>query len=429
MVSRRVVLKIGIASGALAAVGRDPSAGSLLAGAASAGSTRPTSQDMADRLNDNIYTRLLNVKPHLAAHEHITRLGGNRVSPPVISAMNQANDFFVDMHELALAAGKRIADWMGAEDAIVTAGGFSSMVLASAACLTGTDPKKIEALPQVDWEPRECLIPFGHRFEYDRAYRCAGATIVEATSRADLSKRVTPNTALIAGLAIVEKQDLFAPPLPVAKATPVTKEVLLPEEIIQFANQQGIPVVIDMASDIPPKTNLTRFIECGADLVVISGGKGIGGPQSSGILAGRKPLIEAARLNAYPNNQIGRGMKVGKEEIVGLVTALQHFVEADYDAEVRQWNDRAKWLAGQLGNVRGLTAVYSLNTMGYADVELSWDLEIIPLTEAEVKSALREYDPKVEYLITLRTRLLNQSETRLLADTLVRFFEKHSVSR
>ena len=132
-------------------------------------------------------------------------------------------------------------------------------------------------------------------------------------------------------------------------------------------------------------------------------------------------------MNAYPNNQIGRGMKVGKEEIIGLVTALEHFVKTDYDAEIAQWNDRAKWLAEQLGNVKGLTAVYSLNTMGYADVELSWNPDIIPLTEAEVKSGLRDYDPKIEYLITVRTRLLNQTETRLLADSLVRFFEKHSI--
>ena len=429
MVSRRALIKIGMASGALATLDQIRPSAATLGGDKPDQDTPPSAKDLAGRLKDNIYTRLLGVKPHLAAHEHITRLGGNRVSPAVLAAMNQANDFFVDMHELNLAAGKRIAQWMGAEDAIVTAGGFSAMVLAAAACLTGTDPEKMEALPQVNWKRRECLIPFGHRFEYDRAYRCAGATIVEATSRDDLSKRVNPDTALIAGLAMVEKQDLFAPPLPASKASPVNKEVFLPEELIHFANQQGIPVVIDMASDIPPKKNLTRFIECGADLVVVSGGKGIGGPQSSGILAGRKSLIEAARLNAYPNNQIGRGMKVGKEEIVGLVTALQHFIESDYNVEVQQWNDRAKWLADQLGNVQGLTADYSLNTMGYADVELSWNPDIIPLTEAEVKSRLRQYDPKVEYLITVRTRLLGQTETRLLADTLVRFFEKHSVRR
>ena len=429
MVSRRALIKIGMASGALATLDQIRPSAATLGGDKPDQDTPHSAEDLAGRLKDNIYTRLLGVQPHLAAHEHITRLGGNRVSPAVLDAMNQANDFFVDMHELNLAAGKRISQWMGAEDAIVTAGGFSAMVLAAAACLTGTDPTRIEALPQVNWKPRECLIPFGHRFEYDRAYRCAGATIVEATSRDDLSKRINPNTALIAGLAIVEKQDLFAPPLPVSKATPVSKEVFLPEELIHFANQQSIPVVIDMASDIPPKRNLTRFIECGADLVVISGGKGIGGPQSSGILAGRKSLIEAARLNAYPNNQIGRGMKVGKEEIVGLVTALQHFVESDYEAEVQQWNDRAKWLAEQLDQVRGLSADYSLNTMGYADVELSWDPQVIPLTESEVKSKLRRYDPQVEYLITVRTRLLTENETHLLAQTLTRFFSGHSTTK
>ncbi|MCH2182567.1 MAG: aminotransferase class V-fold PLP-dependent enzyme [Mariniblastus sp.] len=424
MVSRRNLLKIGIASGVLGQVNQVAQGGTCLPQDEPAAPLSP--QQLNDRLKDNIYTRLLQVQPHLGAHEHITRLGGNRVAPSVQAAMNEANEFLVDMHELNLAAGKRVAELIGAEDAMITAGGFSAMILAAAGCLTGTDPQRIESLPQVDWQPNECLIPHGHRFEYDRAYRCAGATIVEAADRQDLSRRVGPNTALIAGLAIVEKQDVFAPPLPARTAQAVGPEVILPEELIEFANKKKVPVIIDMASDIPPKRNLTRFLKLGADLVAISGGKGIGGPQSTGILAGRKRWIEAARLNAYPHNHIGRGMKVGKEEVIGLVTALERFVRSDYDVEIEQWNRRARWLADQLQTLDGVTAVYSQNTMGYGDVELSWDPEIIPLTDREVKSELRGFDPKVEYLITLRTRLLTEQETRLLAVTLTRYFKSRA---
>ena len=234
---------------------------------------------------------------------------------------------------------------------------------------------------------------------------------------------------MIAGLALVEKQNVFAPPFPKKVAQPVEPSVFLPEELIRFANERKVPVIIDMASDIPPQNNLTRFLQLGADLVVVSGGKGIGGPQSTGILAGRKELIAAARLNAYPNNQIGRGMKVGKEEVIGLVTALEHFVQSDYRQEIGTWNRRARWLADQLNLLYGVQAVYSMNTMGYADVDLSWDQEIIPLSNSELKSELRDYEPKIEFLITLRTRLLTDEETRLLAVTLTRFFKSRSRSQ
>ena len=419
MVTRRAIIKIGFAGG-------------FLNGVPNLNSKQPVikpfsydSDDLETVYSDNIYTRLLGVRPHLPAHEHITRLGGNRLRPEVLKSMRQANDFLVDMHQLNLAAGKRVAELIGAEDAIITCGAFSSMLLASAACLTGTDMAKIESLPQVNWERSECLIPYGHSFEYERAYRCAGASLVKPTSRTDLATCLTKKTAFLAGLALVEKQNVFAPPLPLNKTTPVTNEVYLPIELIEFANQREIPVIIDMASDIPPKNNLTRFLDAGADLIAVSGGKAIGGPQSTGILAGKKELIQAARLNAYPNDQIGRGMKVSKEEIIGLIIALEHFLASDYDAEIDQWNGRAKWLFEQLKQVPGLRPSYSPNTMGYADVELSWDPELIPLSEKQVKQYLRDTEPRVEYLITLRTRLLTQPETEYLAKTLSRFFNAH----
>ena len=418
MVTRRAAIKIGLAGGLFNTVSYRTDSPPPV--------STPSLSDETDieaQYADNIYTQLLGVQPHLPAHEHITRLGGNRLSPEVIESMQQANGFFVDMHQLTLRAGERVAELIGAEDALITCGAFSAMVLGAAACLTGTDMEKVEALPQVDWIQSECLIPYGHAFEYDRAYRCAGATLVHARTRADLAACVTKKTALIAGLAIVEKQNVFAPPLPQDKATPVTDEVYQPIELIDIANQARIPVIIDMASDIPPKSNLTRFLKAGADLIAVSGGKGIGGPQSTGILAGKKELIQAARLSAYPNNQLGRGMKVSKEEIIGLVTALERFIAMDYDAEVKRWNQRAEWLVGRLKQVPGLRPALSLNTMGYADVDLSWDPNVIPLNEEQVKGKLREYDPKVEYLITLRTRLLTERETEYLAKTLARFFD------
>lgn len=136
----------------------------------------------------------------------------------------------------------------------------------------------------------------------------------------------------------------------------------MPTELIAIGKKAGVPVLVDMASDLPPASNLTRWIRAGADLVVVSGGKGLRGPPSSGILAGRKDLIEAARLNASPNGNIGRGMKVGKEEIVGLVVALEAYVAHDHARDIEIWGERARWLTKELQGIPGVTAEYAVNT-------------------------------------------------------------------
>lgn len=383
----------------------------------------PTDPEALEALyRDNIYTRLLGVRPHLPAHEHVSRLGGGRMSAEVIEAMAEANDFFIDMHELMAAAGARIAELTGAEAALVTAGGFSAMVLAAAGCLTGTDPERVHALPRPTWRERECLIQTPHRFGYDRAYRDAGMTIVEAATRDEFAALISDRTAMIAALAAAERQTLFAPPAPVDWAPPPGPEVMTVREQIEIGRRAGVPVLVDMASDLPTGVGLDDYLEAGADLVVISGGKGIGGPQSSGILAGRADLIEAARLNASPNEGIGRGMKVGKEEIIGLVVALEQYVALDHDAWVSGWRARAETIARELAGVPGLRARVVTNTAGYEDVELTWDTETIPLTATEAKAGLMAAEPPLVYLMTIRTRVLRDGEEVLVARRLREFF-------
>ena len=375
-------------------------------------------------LRDNIYTRLLGVRPHLGAHEHITTLGGSRMPAEVLSAMAEANDYFVDMHELTAAAGSRVAQLMDAEDALVTCGAFSAMILGAAACLTGTDPDKIRGLPHPTWPQRECLIQTEHRFSYDRAYRAAGMNIVEASTRKDVAAKINENTAMIAVLVAVEKQKEFGPPLPRKRATDHGDHVIMPEEFIEIGKRAGVPVLVDMASDLP-RVSLSRFISAGADLVTISGGKGIRGPQSTGILAGRSDLIEAARLHASPNGNLGRGMKVGKEEIIGLVVALERFVALDHQALVEGWNAKARWIADEIQDIDGLNAEYALNTVGYADVELAWDEEVFPVTANEVRQRLRDGEPRLAYDgVTVRTRCLRDGEEVLVAKRLRQLFEE-----
>jgi L-seryl-tRNA(Ser) seleniumtransferase len=398
-----------------------------LAGAVSAAAfpaEERTADSVAAELENNIYTRLLGVRPHIGAHEHISRLSGSRMPEEVIDALAEANRFFVDIEELSQAAGRKVAGLLGAEAALVTAGGFSSMILAAASCLTGTDPAKIDALPHPDWPERECLIQKAHRFSYDRAYRAAGMTMVEAYDREELMGKISENTAMIPVLAAVEEQRQFGPPVPRKRALPPEPHVLMPEELIAIGKKASVPVFVDMASDLPPASNLTRWFRAGADLVAVSGGKGLRGPQSTGILAGRKDLIEAAALNAAPHTGIGRGMKVGKEEIVALVVALERYLKLDHEREIAEWGEKARFLAGQLQGIRGLTAEYAVNTKGYADVDLSWDESVIPLTHDELRRRLLAGSPRIAYDgTTVRVRQLDEAELALVARRLREVFE------
>ncbi len=386
-------------------------------------------------LADNIYTRLLGVRPHLGAHEHISRLGGGRMSRDVLNAMAEANEYFVDMRELNAAAGRRAAELLGAEAAMITAGGFSGMILGAAACLTGTDEVKVAALPHPTWERRECLIQTAQKFDYDRAYRAAGATIVYADTKADLEARVGSSTAFIAILSASERQGIFAPPFAALRAPPPSPHLIPHEELIAMGKRAGVPVLVDMASDLPPWPQLDRFIKAGADLLVLSGGKAIGGPQSSGVLLGRRDLIDAARLNSTPNDNIGRGMKVGKEEIIGLIVALERHAKTDHTADMERWNMRARRIVDRLQGIPGLTAIYTLNTAGYGDADLTWDEKNIPLNRDSLRTALTNGSPRVELEVivtqdrgtttwhaTARTRVLRDGEELLVARRLREVF-------
>ena len=352
---------------------------------------------LAADLRDNVYTRMLGVRPHVGAHEHLSSMGGSRMPAEVMAAMAEANRYFVDMAELHDAAGRRIAEIMGAEAALVSSGAFAAMLVGAAGVLTGSDQDRMRLLPNPTWPKVECLFQTAHRFFYDNVFGFAGMKLVEAGTREEFEAAITDRTALLVGLAYIEHQTRGVPPFPVRHRQEHDPETLMPLEIIEIGRRRGVPVMIDLASNLPPKENLTRYLEAGADLVVVSGGKGIRGPNSTGILAGRADLIHAARMQNAPVNGIGRGLKVGKEEIVGLVAALERYVALDEDAEIAAWNAKARRLADRLQGIDGLEARYELNTHGYCDVELVWDESVIPLSREDVDRLLRAGDPKIIY--------------------------------
>jgi L-seryl-tRNA(Ser) seleniumtransferase len=340
----------------------------------------------------------------------------------VMRAMIEANDYFVDLNELNQAAGRRIAELMQAEAAIVTAGAFSAMVLGAAACLTGSDAEKVDALPHPTWPRKVCLVQKSHREAYDRAYRTAGMVIREFTTREQLASAIGPDTAMIAALASTEK------------AAMKDRAIMQPHEFVELGRKAGVPALIDAAAEIPPASTLTRFTKMGFDLVAISGGKGLLGPQATGILAGRKDLIHAASLNHSPNTGVGRGMKVGKEEIVGLVAAMELYLSRDREAIHEAWNNKVRFLVHELQGIPGLRAEHRSAADGhdhdFLEVLLTWDPKVIRLDGKKLTELLKNGEPRMVYYPeyggehsgVLQTRSMKEGEEILAARRLRQVF-------
>jgi len=293
-----------------------------------------------------IYHRL-GVKPVIHGSGTTTRYGGSRLRPEALEAMREASTTLVNLDELNEAAGAAIARLIGAESAFVSAGASSGLILQAAACIAGTDPAKITRLPDTRGMRNEIVIQRAHRFAYDQAYRVAGGVLVEIglarrTQPFELEDAITERTAAVAHLI----SPFTSPP-----------GVLTLEQVVAIAHKRSVPVIVDAASMLPPRENLMKFVRQGADLVSYSGGKGIRGPQSTGILAGRRDLIKAVAMNASPNQALGRAAKTSKEEICGLVVALECFLAEDEKAEMKRYHDVCTAIAEALADIPGLRAV------------------------------------------------------------------------
>ena len=293
-----------------------------------------------------IYRRL-GVRPVIHGSGTTTRYGGSRLRPEALAAMREASTTLVNLDELNEAAGAAIARLLGAEAAFVSAGASAGLLLQAAACIAGTDPAKITRLPDTRGMRNEIVIQRAHRFAYDQAYRVAGAALVEIglarrTQPFELEEAITERTAAVAYLV----SPFTSPP-----------GVLTLEQVVAIAHKRNVPVIVDAASMLPPRENLTKLLRQGADLVSYSGGKGIRGPQSTGILAGRRDLIRAVALNASPNQALGRAAKTSKEEICGLVVALECFLAEDEKAEMKRYHEISTRIVEALGDIPGLRVV------------------------------------------------------------------------
>jgi L-seryl-tRNA(Ser) seleniumtransferase len=273
----------------------------------------------------------LGVRPVINAAATLTRLGGSLMPLPVLEAMSEAGRQFVDLPALQMKVGDRLAELTHNEAAYVSSGAAAGIVQAVAACIAGTDPERMASFPDVAELPRnEVIIQRVQRNGYDYAAKQTGARIVEIEGTLDsLEAALNDRTACVLYFAGAH----FA-----RGAVPV-------EAVVEVAHRRAVPVIVDAAAQIPPISTLWRFTrEYGADAAIVSGGKGLRGPQSSGLVLGRSEIIEACRANGSPNHAIGRPMKVGKEEMMGLLAAVEWALEQDeprviagYEASVDRW--------------------------------------------------------------------------------------------
>lgn len=308
----------------------------------------------------SIYRRL-GVRTVVNARGCATLAGGTLMEPEVVAAMAEAARSFVRIGDLQEAAGARIAELTGAEAGYVTTGAAAALTLGSAAMLARLDPDRMDALPDVGDGPSQILVHQRHRNPYDHLVTASGARLVEFGSADELRSASGPASA---GVFFHGQAQADGLPL---------------EAVVEIAHAAGLPVLVDASMNLPPRADLRRFVAAGADLVAFSGGKTIRGPQASGFLAGRadlilsvglqqqdmdvlaatwarRALLERGVLPRPPRHGIGRSMKTGKEEIVGLLVALERYVARDEDADRRRWSALADRLAGGLASVPGLRA-------------------------------------------------------------------------
>lgn len=322
----------------------------------------------------------LGIRPLINAAGTYTYLSASLMPRPVIEAIESASRHFVNLNELQGAVGRRISALLGCEAALVTGGAASALLLGTAACMAGTDPEKVKRLPDTAGMKSEVLIPKGHRNGYDHAVRTTGAKLVEVGTLEDAERAVNERTAMLLYFNVHGPEGKIRV-----------------DEFAALGKRKGVPSMVDAAADIPPVSNYAKFLKMGYDLAAFSGGKVLRGPQCSGMLLGRKDLIEAAAKNNNPQtDSIGRTSKVGKEEIVGLWAALEHFVAQDPAAVWKDWERRCAVISGHLSAIAGVKASVFVPEIANAvpHLKVAWDVKA--LAPADVAKRLREGDPRIE---------------------------------
>ena len=328
----------------------------------------------------------LGVRTFINAAGTYTFMTGSIMHDYVVDAIQSSWQEFCLLDELQDKVGERIAAMVHAESAVITSGAFSGLTLGLAGILTGTDVEKVKMLPFLEGSgmKSEVICQNAHKIDYNHALMNTGCKMVYVDTVADVEKAINEKTALMHFLNIE-----------------ADKGQIKHEEWVALGKKYNVPTSNDMAADVPPVSNLTRFNDMGFDFVVVSGGKAIRGPQSAGILMGKKKIIEAARIHMPPRGyNIGRGMKVNKEEIVGMYVALEHFMSADHDKEFKMWESQIAVIENAVKGTNGVTTKITVPALGNVTptLEVSWDTTVIKMTTKDLQEKLRNGNPSIEVI-------------------------------
>lgn len=326
----------------------------------------------------------LGVRTFINGAGTLTYMTGSLMRDGVVETLKNSSKDFCLLDELEDKVGEKIAKMVHAEAAVVTSGAFSGLTLGLAGILTGMDEEKVKQLPHLEYTgmKSEVICQKSHNIVYNHALINTGCKIVEVETVEDVENAINERTASMHFLHIHSDRGK-----------------ILHEEWVALGKKHNIPTSIDIAADVPPVNNLWRFNDMGFSYVVVSGGKALRGPQSAGILMGKKEIIAAARLHMPPRGfNVGRGMKVNKEEILGMYIALEEFLAMDHDKVWKEWEAGVGRIAEAAGKVEGVTTKVTVNPLGNHTPRLgiTWDESKVKITGKALKDKLRNGNPSIE---------------------------------
>jgi L-seryl-tRNA(Ser) seleniumtransferase len=322
------------------------------------------------------------IRPFINAAGTFTTMTASLMPPEVMAAMEAASRKFVHLPKLQDAVGAKIAAMIGAEAAMVTSGAAGALCCGTAACITGTDNKAVLQLPDLTGLKNEVLVQKKHRYGYDHSVRTCGVRMVEVETAEELERARTPRTAMMLFANFLEPDG-----------------AIKSDEFVRLGKKLNVPTFNDCSADVTPYDRLRKFAKAGFDLITVSGGKGICGPQSAGIMFGRKDLIEAAKLNTSPySDSIARGMKVNKEEMIGMLVALELFLKRDWATDLKEYEKRAKIIADSVTSIPGVTTTVNVPEIAnhVPHLHIRWDRGKVSISPLEVKKMLLEGEPSIE---------------------------------
>ena len=367
----------------------------------------------------NVYKEL-GVPTVINGEGTMTVLGGSLMRPEVEAVMAQAGRHFVSIPDLEVAAGKRIAEMLKLPEgygAIVTSGAAAAMQSGLAGILTGSNPKFIEQLPDLTGMKSEVIIQKSHRNPFDHQLRATGIKLIVVESADDVKRAVGPQTAMMhfSNFANDEGQ-------------------IKVEEWLKLAHEHQVPAFIDAAADTPPVSHLWDYANMGYDLICFSGGKAIRGPQCAGLLIGKKDLVANALLNNSPHEDtLGRSQKVGKEEIVGMVKALESYLSEDHEALNKEWQRRLELISTRVKTIPGVSTEFPALAIAnhVPHMQITWDPQRIKIDPKEAASTLRNADPSIvlsasDKNLSMNSFMLQPGEERIIAEHLVQLLKAHS---